>query len=573
METKILNELKVDERLKIVEAKVEAILKSLPEMVSTSTLAERNQKRRQLHAEYEYIHLDIEEALLHEIETAPADSPLKAMSDDLTKSTDENVVLMLKRFSALRSKLTLEIKPEDNSLFERAYMAFRIVTFAVLFFGGFTLAFLLIPLRWSHILLRKLGVKNSYLPIDLVQWVFSWAMCTAGGIQITTEGLENVRNLNGKSTVMMFSHGSNWDGLMIQGTSPVTLKFIGKKSMFLIPVAGWAFRWCFGNLPIDRSNRERAKKSLKYLARAVVDYNRSIAISPEGTRSKTGLLQDFKKGPFYLQSDAGVDITPVIITGAYELWPPARVFTLPGKCLVRYLPQYNVDPNKSRNANRLALRRIYLTATAEPVPSDLSSHVDFPNLLHHIYLLVFIWMFFPIAIYSIITYFISFCALFGLSTFGAFKLFMTIFAILESIMFYFNCPLMESTILRELNVDARLSAVEAKIDAFLASQSTLVASTTLAQRNQKRRELHTESEYILLDIEEALLHEIEKADADSPLKTMNDDITMSKDEVMIAAVQRFNEIRKKLTLEIQPEDKSTFEKAYMAFRIVTFAVL
>ncbi|OQS01809.1 hypothetical protein THRCLA_05742 [Thraustotheca clavata] len=328
-------------------------------------------------------------------------------------------------------------------------MAFRIVTFAVLFFGGFIIFFFMIPLRWTHITLRKFGIKNNYLPVDIIQWWFGWAMCTAGGIHIITEGKENVRALNGKSTVMMFSyesdisadivsfsHASNLDGLMIQGSSPTVLKFIGKKSLFLIPIVGWVFRWGFGNIPIDRSNRERAKQSLKYLARAVTDYGRSVAISPEGTRSKTGLLQDFKKGPFYLQSDAGAPITPAIVIGAYELWPPARIFTLPGKCLVRYLPQYYVDPSKSRNANRLALRRIYLEAGAAEVPTDLSSHADLPNLLVHLWLVAFIWAFIPKTVYSIFSTIAYFFSFFGLSTFGTFKLIVTVIALLEGVMFY-----------------------------------------------------------------------------------------------------------------------------------------
>ncbi|EQC35531.1 hypothetical protein SDRG_06822 [Saprolegnia diclina VS20] len=436
MEATLLRELNVDARLAAVEAKVAAFLADQEAIAASTTLAQRNQTRRALHAESEYIHLDVEEALLHEIETAAADSPIKAMSDDIVQSKDEAMLAVVARFHALRKQLTLEIQPEDKSTFEKVYMGVRLASFAMLFFGGFAIFFFLIPLRWTHITLRKLGVKNNYLPVDFIQWWFGWALCAVGGIHIVTEGTDNVRALNGGSTVMMFSHGSNLDGLMIQGSSPVVLKFIGKKSLFLIPIVGWVFRWGFGNIPIDRSNIERAKTSLKHLARAVVDYGRSVAISPEGTRSKSGLLQDFKKGPFYLQSDAGAPITPAIVIGAYELWPPARIFTLPGKCLVRYLPQYHVDPAKSRNANRLALRRIYLEAGAAPVPADLSSHSDLPDLLLHIWLVASIWAFIPSTVWSIFSWIAYFNSFFGLSTFGTLKLLTTIIAILEGVMFY-----------------------------------------------------------------------------------------------------------------------------------------
>ena len=51
------------------------------------------------------------------------------------------------------------------------------------------------------------------------------------------------------------SHASNLDSLIIQAFSPITFKFIGKKSLFMIPIVGWVTRWGFGAIPIDRSNR------------------------------------------------------------------------------------------------------------------------------------------------------------------------------------------------------------------------------------------------------------------------------------------------------------------------------
>lgn len=68
-----------------------------------------------------------------------------------------------------------------------------------------------------------------------------------------------------------------------------------------------------------------------------------MALSPEGTRSKSGQLMRFKKGPFYVQAGAGdATVTPLVILGNYELWPPNYYFTCPGKVVMRYLPP--IDP-------------------------------------------------------------------------------------------------------------------------------------------------------------------------------------------------------------------------------------
>lgn len=42
-------------------------------------------------------------------------------------------------------------------------------------------------------------------------------------------------------------------------------------------------------------------------------------------------LQEFKKGPFYLREDINKNVVPALVFGAYELWPPGRLFALPGK--------------------------------------------------------------------------------------------------------------------------------------------------------------------------------------------------------------------------------------------------
>ncbi|EKU20096.1 1-acyl-sn-glycerol-3-phosphate acyltransferase, partial [Nannochloropsis gaditana CCMP526] len=69
----------------------------------------------------------------------------------------------------------------------------------------------------------------------------------------------------------------------------------------------------------------------------------AVALSPEGTRSKTGQLMRFKKGPFYVQAESRASIAPVVIQGTFELWPPKYFFTCPGQVCMKYLPP--IDPD------------------------------------------------------------------------------------------------------------------------------------------------------------------------------------------------------------------------------------
>ena len=47
---------------------------------------------------------------------------------------------------------------------------------------------------------------------------------------------------------------------------------------------------------------------------------RSVAIFPEGTRSKDGKLQEFKKGAAIFGIETGMPIIPIAIIGSYKWW-------------------------------------------------------------------------------------------------------------------------------------------------------------------------------------------------------------------------------------------------------------
>ncbi len=77
-----------------------------------------------------------------------------------------------------------------------------------------------------------------------------------------------------------------------------------------------------GGIPVDRSGNtapaiERALECLK-------NDDCVMLIHPEGTRTRTGKLGEFKQGAAKLAIDSGVKIIPVCISGANEIYPPDR---------------------------------------------------------------------------------------------------------------------------------------------------------------------------------------------------------------------------------------------------------
>lgn len=115
---------------------------------------------------------------------------------------------------------------------------------------------------------------------------------------------------------------------------------------------------------IDRSNLTQAIKSLEKAKKRMQDEGRSIAISPEGTRSKSGQLQEFKKGAFHLalackvskQYEFLIDkvpLSPILLYGAYDLWPPGQPFPVSGKVVAQFCPQIQTNEYENLDHNEL----------------------------------------------------------------------------------------------------------------------------------------------------------------------------------------------------------------------------
>ena len=141
---------------------------------------------------------------------------------------------------------------------------------------------------------------------------------------------------------------------------------IAKHSLFKIPFFGWTLAG-WGHYSINRSNVESAKRSLAKAAASIHRYRRCLAVSPEGTRSKTGRLMDFKKGPFHTAIAVDLPIVPVLIMGAYQLWPPNQLFPVGGEVVVRMLPPITRLPGEGYKELSERVRRAMLRGIAEPV--------------------------------------------------------------------------------------------------------------------------------------------------------------------------------------------------------------
>lgn len=159
-------------------------------------------------------------------------------------------------------------------------------------------------------------------------------------ITLTVEGQENVEP--GKQYIVVSNHMSNFDIPVALRAMPIRTRFIAKQEIAKIPVFGKAAE----NTGVVMINREATRSNHAALNHAIADslgLGYSILVFAEGTRSRTGEIQEFRRGAARIALATGVDILPIAIHGTYDVNPPGSPVVYPGEVTVRILPPISVE--------------------------------------------------------------------------------------------------------------------------------------------------------------------------------------------------------------------------------------
>ncbi|RLN72137.1 hypothetical protein BBJ28_00015115 [Nothophytophthora sp. Chile5] len=357
----VLQEVRFVERLADVESRLSPMLA----LATEGSLAKRNQTRRKLYHDSELIRVELEERMNeHGIENQWLTSP---------EMQEAN-----KKLDAVRRQLKLDVMPASHSQLEKLYMLVRLVTMALLLVGWFSAFTVLIPLKLLNPVLRQLGVKKNYLPMDLISWGTASLVCIAACTEMQIEGSDHLRNLQ-DSVVCMFRCES-CGGFCLDGSRRLQ-EF--KKGPFYL--------------------REDTKKNV---VPAIV----------------FGAYELWPPGRLLI-SDAGV---MHFLIASYL------------QTLVRYLPQYESNPKLNRNQNRLALRRIYLKAFTEDVPDHIGTPVSSNFVLKNVFYLYVIWAITYKVTWSSLVLVNSFCYFVDIS-YGTFMLLSLLTTLAGEVLMYVTC--------------------------------------------------------------------------------------------------------------------------------------
>jgi 1-acyl-sn-glycerol-3-phosphate acyltransferase len=122
-----------------------------------------------------------------------------------------------------------------------------------------------------------------------------------------------------KKYLFVSNHGSYFDIPILLDSIPFNFSIIYKESLEKTPIFGKSLKYS----PFLAIDRESPRKSLKTIiqTKEIIKKGFSILIFPEGTRTKTGKIGDFKLGALKIAEINDLEIVPVSIKGSFEILP------------------------------------------------------------------------------------------------------------------------------------------------------------------------------------------------------------------------------------------------------------
>jgi 1-acyl-sn-glycerol-3-phosphate acyltransferase len=125
---------------------------------------------------------------------------------------------------------------------------------------------------------------------------------------------ENMRN----PYVVVCNHQSTSDPPVVS-TLPWEMKWVGKASLFKLPVVGWMMTLA-DDIPVNRGDR-KSRAAVLGKARAILEKRCSVMLMPEGTRSRDGRVGRYQDGAFRLAIEMGLPVLPIALDGTAAMLP------------------------------------------------------------------------------------------------------------------------------------------------------------------------------------------------------------------------------------------------------------
>lgn len=141
---------------------------------------------------------------------------------------------------------------------------------------------------WTNVLLGLTGIRLRVRELVPIDWSRTYVVCA--------------------------NHASLFDIFALIRALPPPYRFVAKRELTRWPIFGWLLRPA-GQVIVDRANHAEAVRSV---AEAAVRRIRGqVVFFVEGTRTRSGELQPFKKGAFHFAIGNHLPVLPTAIRGSF----------------------------------------------------------------------------------------------------------------------------------------------------------------------------------------------------------------------------------------------------------------
>lgn len=146
-------------------------------------------------------------------------------------------------------------------------------------------------------------------------------------IPIKVTGRENLTR--GQSYVFVSNHQGAFDIFLIYGHLCRNFKWMMKVQLRSIPLVGLACAKAH-HIFVDKRGPKKIKATYD-TARETLKDGMSLVVFPEGARTHTGHMNDFKRGAFMLADELQLPVVPLTINGSFRVLPRDRKTYIPDR--------------------------------------------------------------------------------------------------------------------------------------------------------------------------------------------------------------------------------------------------
>ena len=219
--------------------------------------------------------------------------------------------------------------------------------------AGFYLA--LVPLTiWHGTVATLASMRGRHRTADRAGQRWAATLLKIAGVETEVTGTDNIPDHNG--LVIIANHISNLDPLVqFLALEDLSIRYMAKKELYKIPIFRTVLK-SMNMVRVDRQAGAAGVAELKTRLARVFENGHSLAVFPEGTRSRTGEVADFKKGPFMTANSGDAEVLPMTIVGADRCWKPGDWRIRSGKVSIVIHPPIRIDPDAENQVDDLRLR-------------------------------------------------------------------------------------------------------------------------------------------------------------------------------------------------------------------------